>query len=226
MVARRQLLGASMAAAGTGFIGFPAAAHELDIPPEPRLALNRLMSGNTRWVRGEPLHRDPAADRRRRVAGGQHPFAVVFSCIDSRVPPEHVFDQDLGDLFVVRTAGQALDPLITGCVEYGPAHGTPLVFVLGHTGCGAVRATIECLEDGVHPPGHLDRVVAALQPAYQMAKTSFGQRLSRDERIDATVAAQVRLTVTALRADPLIAESGAMVTGGRYSLTTGVVGQL
>ncbi|GIH04168.1 hypothetical protein Rhe02_22350 [Rhizocola hellebori] len=142
------------------------------------------------------------------------------------MPPEYVFDQDLGDLFVVRTAGQALDPLITGCVEYGPAHGTPLVFVLGHTGCGAVRATIEYLEDGLRPPGQLDRVVAAITPAYQMAKNSFHQSLSRDERIDATVAAQVQLTVTALRADPVIAGSGAMVTGGRYSLTTGVVGQV
>jgi carbonic anhydrase len=181
------------------------------------------MSGNNRWVRGELLHRDPAADRRRRVAGGQHPFAVVFSCIDSRVPPEYVFDSDLGDLFVVRTAGQALDQLVTGSVEYGPAHGTPLVFVLGHTACGAVRATIESIEDGADPPGHLNRVVAAITPAYRLARNSFRPGMTREERVDATVVAQVRLTVTSLLADPLITTSGAMVTGGRYSLQTGAV---
>jgi carbonic anhydrase len=223
MVARRKLLGASLAAAGTGLIPFPAAAYELDNPPEPRLALTRLMSGNKRWVSGKLLHRDPVADRRRRVAGGQHPFAVVFSCIDSRVPPEYVFDSDLGDLFVVRTAGQTLDPLVTGSVEYGPTHGTPLVFVLGHTACGAVKATIESIEDGVDPPGHLDAVVAAIEPAYRLAQASFRPGMPREERIDATVVAQVWLAVTALRADPLIGQSGVMVAGGRYSLTTGVV---
>jgi carbonic anhydrase len=224
MVARRKLLGASLAAAGTGFITVPAAAHEqADNPPEPRQALNRLISGNKRWVRGEPLHRDPAADRRRRVAGGQHPFAVVFSCIDSRVPPEYVFDSDLGDLFVVRTAGQALDQLVTGSLEYGPAHGTPLVFVLGHTSCGAIRATIESIEDGADPPGHLDRVVAAITPAYRLARNSFRPDMSRAERIDATAVAQVRLTVNTLQADPLIVTSGATVTGGRYDLRSGAV---
>ncbi len=223
MVARRKLLGASFTAAATSLIAVPAAGYEQDNPPEPREALARLMSGNRRWVSGSLLTRDPAAERRRRVAGAQHPYAVVFSCIDSRVPPEYVFDADLGELFVVRTAAQCLDPLVTGCLEYGPAHGTGLIFVLGHTSCGAVRATVEAIEDGVRPPGNIGRIVSEIRPAYRIVKAQAPPDLPRDELIDAVVTQHTRLAIAELRADPLIAASAALVEGGRYSLATGEV---
>lgn len=222
MIARRTLLGASIAAAGVGLYGTPVAAHGQDeTPPDPRQALIRLRHGNQRWVDGTLLSRDPAADRRRRVAGAQHPFAVVFSCIDSRVPPEYLFDQDLGDLFVVRTGAQSLDPLVAGSIEYGPAHGVPLVFVLGHTSCGAIRATVESIEDGVQFPGHLMVLVNALRPAYEVAQRSFDDSWTRTQRIDATVDAQVELTVAQLRT--FIKGGLTEVAGGRYNLRSGVV---
>ncbi len=217
MTARRTLLAA---AAGAGLLPGPAVAS----PPAetPRHALSKLLDGNERWVQGRPRHRDPADDRRRRTAGGQNPFAVIFSCIDSRVPPEIVFDQDLGDLFVVRTAGQVIDPLIAGSIEYGPAHGTPLVMVLGHTGCGAVKATIESFADGKLPPGNIAAVVHALAPAYFAARPQPSSPL--DEQILAVVRAQVTRTVVQLRADPLL--TNALVVGAVYDLRSGQVSRI
>jgi carbonic anhydrase len=210
MTARRTLLAA---AAGAGLMpAAPAAANPS--------ALSRLLDGNQRWVSGRPRHRDPADDRRRRTAGGQDPFAVIFSCIDSRVPPEFVFDQDLGDLFVVRTAGEVMDPLVAGSIEYGPAHGTHLVMVLGHSGCGAVKATIESFATGTRPPGNIAAVVHALSPAY----LSTPPASTLDEHLLAVVHTQVRRTVTQLRHDPVL--SAALVVGASYDLRTGAVTQI
>ncbi|HEX6685799.1 MAG TPA: carbonic anhydrase [Candidatus Limnocylindrales bacterium] len=229
MTDRRRLLSAALAAAGAG-LGLPGAAQAAASghrPHRPDEALAALMEGNRRWVTGRLTARDPVQDRRRRVADGQHPSAVVFSCIDSRVPPEYVFDQDLGDIFVVRTAAQALDPLVGGAVEYGPVHGTPLVMVLGHTRCGAITATVESIEDGVTLPGHLADVVRALTPAYRAAKRRFRPDWNRARRVEATVLAQVHLTVGQLRDDPvlrpLIGKGKLAVVGGIYSLDTGAV---
>jgi len=242
---RRSLLSATLAAAGAG-IGLLPAAPAAARPQKntqarnqvqaqtgsatPQAALEELWSGNRRWVSGDLKPRDPAELRRARVAGGQHPFAVVFSCIDSRVPPEIVFDQDLGGLFVVRTAGVALDPLVAGTVEYGPAHGTPLVMVLGHSRCGAIQATVESIEDGVTLPGNLPEVAEALSPAYHRARRDFPPGSTRQQRIEATVRAQVELTVHRLRQDPvlrpLIEQGSAAVTGGIYSLDTAAVTQI
>lgn len=229
-LARRSLLGASVAAVGSGFVlpGCDAHAGAATPPDTANLtaaqALTRLRKGNRRWVTGELAERDPAAVRRALVAGGQNPFAAVFTCIDSRVPPECIYDQDLGDLFVVRTAGEVLDPLVGGSLEYGPAHGTPLVVVLGHSSCGAVKATVESIEDGVSLPGHLTAVVAALRPAYLYAKPGFRPGWDRARRVEAIALAQVDLTVARLRADPVLAR--AKVVGGFYDLVTGAVGYL
>jgi carbonic anhydrase len=140
-------------------------------PGTPEEALRRLIRGNRRFVAGEPAHPHQDVERRRELATGQDPFAQVFSCIDSRVPPEIVFDQGLGDLFVIRTAAQTLDGLIQGSVEYGPlVYDTPLVVVMGHQRCGAVVAAVESLEHGTDLGPHLNEVVAALEPAYEAAK--------------------------------------------------------
>jgi carbonic anhydrase len=226
MIDRRKLIGASVAAAGVAVLGLPSTATAFSYDDDeltPHQSLARLMAGNLRWVHDRMLDRRPTSWRRRQVAEAQHPKAVVFSCIDSRVPPEYVFDQDLGEVFVVRTAAHALDPMVLGCIEYGPAHGVPLVFVMGHTRCGAIQATVEAIEDGVHHPGNLPAIIAALTPAYYRAAPTFQAHWSREQRVNAIVTAQIELATGTLRNDPLLVDTDTLIVGGRYSLDTGRV---
>jgi carbonic anhydrase len=192
---------------------------------DPREALKLLMEGNQRWVRGELEHPNQSVERRYEVAAHQDPFAVLFSCIDSRVPPEIVFDRGVGDLFVNRTGAEALDELVVlGSSEFGPNgyESARLIFVLGHEGCGAVTAAIAAIESGVPAPGHIQAVVDALRPAYDAAVETPGPDL-----VEKMVRSQVKLTVERLKADPLIAElirdHGLLVVGGRYGLVSGEV---
>lgn len=194
-------------------------------PVTPREALRRLIAGNCRFASGELTHPHQDVQRRIEVAAGQQPFAQVFSCIDSRVPPEIVFDQGLGDLFVIRTAAQTLDGLIQGSVEYGPLeYDTPLIVVMGHQRCGAVMAAVESLEHGTDLGPHLNEIVAALKPAYDAAKASC---VPDDELVEATTRWQTALTVQALEADPRLAPpicAGTLaIQGAYYSLDTGEV---
>ncbi|WP_025619158.1 carbonic anhydrase [Salinispora cortesiana] len=181
------------------------------------------MEGNQRWVKGEPQNpnRDPA--RRQALAQEQKPFAAVLSCIDSRVPPELIFDVGLGDLFATRTGAEVVSPVVTGSVEYGPlANGTPLIVVLGHQRCGAIKAAHAALSDGETLPGNLAEIVTALQPAYEQAAAAGG-----DDPVDAMVRAQAELTANDLRSNPdlapLVAEQELAIVSAYYSLDTGAV---
>ncbi|GAA2143021.1 carbonic anhydrase [Kitasatospora kazusensis] len=190
--------------------------------PGPDEALQWLVDGNRRWVSGRLLHPHQTVARRLAVAAGQHPLATVFSCIDSRVPPEIVFDRGVGDLFVVRTAAQTNDGLIQGAVEYGAEEAvTPLVVVMGHQRCGAVTLAVDVLNNGTEVPAHLVDVVEALRPAYEAAAPLPG------DQVENTVRAQTRLTVDQVRGDsllaPLIAGHRTRVVGAYYSLDTGCV---
>ncbi|HEX4811241.1 MAG TPA: carbonic anhydrase [Nonomuraea sp.] len=176
----------------------------------------RLEQGNRRWATGMSCHPGQDPERRRQVAAGQSPQAVVLSCIDSRVPPEVVFDTGIGDLLVVRTAAHTLDPLVTAAVQYGPqALRAPLVVVLGHQRCGAVTAAARALRRRETLPGELPRIVDALEPAYT----------SSDGQVEPMVRAHILRTVARLRADPLLYRS-ASVLGAYYSLDTGLVTRL
>jgi carbonic anhydrase len=126
-----------------------------------------LEAGNARYVAGTPLHPDLSIDRRDAVAEGQAPFAAILSCADSRVPPELLFDQGLGDLFVVRSAGQVIDHAVLGSLQYGVQHlKTPLLVVLGHSECDSVKATVEAVAKKSKPSGtDMDALVAAIRPA-------------------------------------------------------------
>jgi carbonic anhydrase len=190
----------------------------------PQEALKTLLDGNERWVRGRLEHPRQTVERRGEVASHQAPFAVVLSCIDSRVPPEIVFDCGLGDLFVVRTGGEAVDDLVVlGSIEFGPSGyaSARLIMVLGHQRCGAVIAAIESIKSGVPAPGHITAVVDALRPAYDAAAGQPG------DLVDNMVRAQVRLTVDALKTDPLLAQlaadDGLVIVGARYDLDSGAV---
>jgi carbonic anhydrase len=148
---------------------------------------------------------------------------VVLSCIDSRVPPELVFDTGLGDLYVMRTGGQTVGPVVTGSVEYGPiTSGTPLIVVLGHQRCGAISAAYKSLREDKPLPGNLQAITQALRPAYELT-----QRESGADPVETMTRAQVKLTADALRGNrdlaPLVGKGVLAVVSAYYSLDTGRV---
>ncbi len=232
--------GALLAACGAtgprtdpGSTGSPAAPGAVHERPEqisdPEQALELLREGNARFTAHPEHHTGHPAEHRLRIAGGQHPFAIVLSCADSRVPPELVFDQDLGDLFVVRTAGQVLAPPVLGSIQYGVEHlHVPLLVVLGHEGCGAVKATLEALESGSAASGTaIDSLVEAIRPAAEQALADAGPGADEEHRLAEAVRLNVAGEVAQLSADPLLAEAveaGRLrVVGATYDLHDGAV---
>ncbi len=132
----------------------------------PISAWKSLKEGNERFVAGKPEHPSQSVDHRASLAGGQKPTAVIFGCADSRVAAELIFDQGLGDVFVVRTAGQAIDTAVLGSIEYAVAVlNVPLIVVLGHNSRGAVKATIAALDEGEIPGGFVRDVVERVVPS-------------------------------------------------------------
>jgi len=187
-------------------------------------ALRRLIDGNARFVAGASVQWVPSPERMARLAESQHPFATVLGCSDSRVPPELVFDQGPGDLFVVRVAGNVMGSEILGSLAYALGHlETPLFVVLGHEGCGAVRAALEARRGGATESGPLGALVDAILPALDGLDPS----LSPADELDHAVEANVRSTVRRLAATPAgraALERGAIdLVGAVYELTTGRV---
>lgn len=137
----------------------------------PVTAWKALREGNDRFVEGALQHPNQGVDLRAELAAGQHPAAIVFGCGDSRVAAEIIFDQGLGDMFVVRTAGHVIDSSVLGSIEYGVEilH-VPLIVILGHDSCGAVRATIDALDDGAVPGGFIRSVVERVAPSILLGR--------------------------------------------------------
>jgi carbonic anhydrase len=191
----------------------------------PEHALELLMDGNQRWVEGRPAQPNRSVDRRGELTEGQSPFATVFTCIDSRVTPEIVFDCGLGDLAVVRSGAHALgETAVMGSLQFGAEHlKTPLLLVLGHERCGAVTAAIEAVERDQDLPAGLSAIVESIRPGYELARASG----EPDDIVMRTVQAHTRLTVQAIsRAaliDRLVAAGTTRVVGAYYSLQTGAV---
>ncbi|MDY6871588.1 MAG: carbonic anhydrase [Actinomycetota bacterium] len=132
----------------------------------PVTAWKALQEGNERFVAGRPEHPSQSIEYRASLADGQHPTAVVFGCADSRVAAEIIFDQGLGDMFVVRTAGHVIDSAVLGSIEFAVAIlDVPLIVVLGHDSCGAVKATLAALDDGAVPAGYVRDVVERVTPS-------------------------------------------------------------
>jgi carbonic anhydrase len=127
--------------------------------------------GNDRFAGGKSQHPHQDPKRQEELASSQQPFAVVLSCVDSRVAPEIIFDQGLGDLLTVRTAGEALDDAVIGSIEYGVAHlRIPLIVILGHTNCGAVKAAIDLADGKGKVTGDLASLVRSIEPAVRTTK--------------------------------------------------------
>ncbi|MET8799202.1 carbonic anhydrase [Nocardia sp. NPDC004568] len=132
----------------------------------PVSAWKSLREGNERFVNGTLLHPSQGAADRAKLVGGQHPTAVLFGCGDSRVAAELIFDQGLGDMFVVRTAGHVIDAAVLGSIEYGVGVlDVPLIVVLGHDSCGAVKATLDALDGGEVPGGFIRSIVEKVTPS-------------------------------------------------------------
>lgn len=187
----------------------------------PDEALRRLLDGNARFVAGKSAS-DESTERRIAVASGQDPFATIFGCVDSRVSPELIFDQGLGDLFVIRTAGQVLDRAVLGSLEFGVVElGIKVLVVLGHERCGAVKAAMDVLADQGTAPAEIEYLVGALAPAVEQGKRMGGDPWKQ------AVRAQVGLVVNQLHHVPLlnnaVAAGRLRIVGACYDLETGKV---
>jgi carbonic anhydrase len=186
---------------------------------EPAGALKLLIKGNETFMNGKPTRPNQSARRRREVASGQSPFAIVVGCSDSRIPPELVFDRGIGDLFIVRTAGNVLDDAVLGSIEYAVLHlGVRLIVVLGHSSCGAVKAAMDDHPD----PGHIPHLVNAIRPAVEKAR-----RMSGDLHLNAVRANTAGVVMGLRNAPPILAglakKDRLKVIGAIYHLDSGKV---
>ena len=223
---RRALFTAGGAVAGSlALVTGPtsAAAAAPDKPSAtPRAALAALLAGNRRFTAGHSRHPHQSLARVREIAAGQHPFAIVLGCADSRLSPEVLFDQGLGDLFDNRVAGNIVDDLLLGSIEYAVEEfAPPLIVVLGHERCGAVSATLDAVRAGASAPGHIAAIVDALRPIV----TPY---VNDPDGVEHGVRANVRAQAEAVLEQSAIVresvESGATaVVGARYDLDTGAV---
>ena len=187
--------------------------------PAINQALQALIDGNKRFAAMKPAHPNQDKGRRDEVKGGQKPFAVIVGCSDSRIPPEILFDQGIGDLFVIRLAGNIVDDTALGSIEYAADHlGTRLIVVLGHSKCGAVTATAQ----GGEAHGHIGRIVQLIIPALERAKGKPGDLVDNAIRENALL-----VTAAIASSKPILSK---MVEKGKiavvplyYDIDTGVV---
>jgi carbonic anhydrase len=192
-----------------------------------REALERLREGNHRFVLEAGGAEQNSETRRRSLTGGQEPFAIILGCSDSRVPAEIVFDQGLGDLFVIRVAGNIVAPSQVGSVEFAAARfGTRLVVVLGHSNCGAITATLEELgRPTTDQSRNLRSIVDRVRPSVEGL---LAAGLEHDTLVRQAVRANIRASASHLRhgsevLEQLIQHDGLLVVGAEYSLETGLV---
>ena len=193
-----------------------------EIVQSPEEALTLLKEGNQRFVAGQTLPQDVSEEKRNSlVAKGQKPFAVIVSCSDSRLPPELIFDQGLGDLFVVRVAGNVLGPVAMGSVEYGVEHlHAPLLVILGHNHCGAVKASV----DGGEIPGSIGAIVANIKPSVDLVRSSGITGDSIYEHVeDMNVKAMVNEVQSSPIVKELLHEGKLRIIGAKYCQETGKV---
>lgn len=188
------------------------------------LVLKKLMQGNERYANGNTIAPDRHADARDTTAASQRPIAIILSCADSRVAPEILFDQGIGDLFVVRVAGNTLTPDGQASMEYAVAVlGTPLLFVLGHEGCGAVDAALKAYEQGATFPGEIDDLVDLIEPAIAIASAEQSP-VPLSEAVEENVDYVVEKTeIAGTVLSRAVAEGKLKIVGGVYDLDSGKV---
>ncbi len=203
---------------------FAADAKKTTLTADEALAL--LKEGNSKSLTDSPVRAVQGRERRLEIARGQTPFAVLVSCSDSRVPPEVLFGRGLGELFIVRNAGNTVDTVALGSIEYAIAVlGVPLVVVLGHERCGAVEAALSVVEKNTVFPGSLNQMIEPILPAALIARSSGAKG---EELLDAAVRENIRRVVTRIRnSEPVlmnpIKAGKVKVVGARYDLDDGQV---
>jgi carbonic anhydrase len=199
-------------------------------PPSPPAAVKALLEGNARWASGKSIHPGSDFARRECVAKeGQTPFAAILSCADSRVPPELLFDEGVGDLFVVRVAGNSIDKLGEQSLEYAAGHlGVETILVLGHQSCGAVKGAVETYPAAV--PEFLSLIYASIAKAKEVIKGRGGNPDDKEALCKESIDQHVILDVHQLRATnpfkEMIDLGKLKIVGGRYDLDTGRVTML
>jgi carbonic anhydrase len=216
---------AATAAAST--LWYPQLAQAMESSPpqatpedlSPEAALQKLLEGNQRFVQEKSQHPDQSRSRLQAIAQKQSPFATLLTCADSRVAPEVLFDQGMGDIFDIRVAGNVVSPTVLGSLEYAVAMlNTPLIMVLGHERCGAVTAAVE----GERLPGHISSFTQAIKPALKQVKNQSGDAV--ENGVVANVAYQIeqmKRNSTILAQQVL--EGKLKIVGGRYDLDSGEV---
>ena len=193
--------------------------HQAEPNITPDSAVAELKTGNAHHVRHQYQHPHETLARQRELVAGQHPRAEILSCADSRVPPEIIFDQGLGDLFVVRVAGNVATDTEIGSLEYGAEHlHIPLLVVLGHESCGAVTAAVQ----GGNPEGHIAALISLIKPAVDKSHGMPGDPVANAVRANVQMVVQQLRTSTPVLSE-LISHGKLKIIGGVYSLETGEV---
>jgi carbonic anhydrase len=209
----------SVSVALTFLTALPVIGNETKPSVNADMAQKMLLDGNKRYVESKVVHANQSAKRRTDVANGQNPFAVILSCSDSRVPPEILFDQGIGDLFVIRLAGNVVDDMALGSIEYAVEHlGCQYIMVLGHERCGAVAAAVK----GGHTPGHIPAIVKAIAPAVDKSRYKPGDMAENAMRENvAQVVHELKTSFPIL--EERVQKRTLTVTGARYDLDDGTV---
>jgi len=185
----------------------------------PEEALKKLIKGNRRFAERNMEHPDQTVERQIEIIQGQHPFAIILSCSDSRIPPEIIFDQGLGDLFVIRVAGNLIDDMITGSIEYAVEHlHVKLVMVMGHSNCGALKAVIS----GGTVSHNIMHIVNSLLPSVKKARELDGDLHDNAIRINILRTVE-KLMVTPPVLNKLVEKGHIRIVGSYYNLETGLV---
>lgn len=186
-------------------------------------ALQKMMDGNKRFASDKPMQKGSCDIKRKELTAGQKPFAIVVTCSDSRVPPEIIFDQFLGDIFVIRVAGNVVDPIELGSIEYAAEHlNSPLLMILGHSKCGAVTATVDAKGK---PEGNIGAIVKKIQPAAETAKKKGG---TKEQIVEKAIEENVKNVYKDVMSHSSIvkhlAQEGKLkIVGGVYMLDKGTV---
>lgn len=212
-----------------GNSSFAATGKKTALTPEE--ALQTLKDGNANFLGDKVISTELNRERRLEIARGQSPFAVLVSCSDSRVPPELLFGRGLGDLFIVRNAGNTVDTVALGSIQYAVAElGVPLIVVMGHERCGAVDAALAVVEKNVTYPGSIGQMIEPIVPAVLRARAAMDatKPYDREAVLDAAVRENVRRVVTRLStSEPLLIEplqkKKLIIVGARYDLDDGSV---
>jgi len=196
---------------------------EVDLKALAEEALQRLVAGNQRFQRGEARFPTVCKETLADLAKGQQPFASILGCSDSRVPPELIFDANFGELFIIRVAGNVMSPEVKASLQYAGAHlRTPLFMVLGHEGCGAVKAALEYKLEGTEHHSHIQMLVENIVAGMP----DFAAEISPPDRLARAVEANVRWSMHQIVETPEWANAtklGAKLVGAVYQITSGEV---